>query len=201
MVEKKLAKYYWIAGVIVVTLIILVLTLVFAIIPSFKSINKTGVELKSKKEELKTAEEKLEKLEELKVKENELREQSKVVYRAIPSKKEVGDIFIQLNGLIKEAGGTSDGASSSSSSSSDNASETMAPTGVTRLTYGVSATFPTYQNFKTLLSSSEKALRFVHLSNFKITSDGSFTVDLTYTAYYRNEQAVAPEAEQIGGEQ
>jgi hypothetical protein len=201
MVEKKLGKYYWTIGVVAVTLVILVLASVFAIAPSFKSINKTSQELKSRKEELKTAEEKLDKLKELKVKEDELREQSQVVYRAIPSKKEVGDIFIQLDGLIKEAGGVSDGASGSNSSSGSSAgtgdqSSSAAPAGVSSLAYGVNATFPSYQSFKALLSNSERALRFVHLSSFKITSDGSFTVDLTYTAYYRNEQSVQTESEQ-----
>ncbi|MEK7447555.1 MAG: hypothetical protein AAB632_02045 [Patescibacteria group bacterium] len=193
MVEKKLDKYYWIAGVIGVTLIVIILAIIFIISPSFKSINKVSKELKENKGNLKVAEEKLAKLKEFKVKEDELREQSNVVYRAIPTKKEIGDIFIELNGLIGEAGGTGtkasgNNSSSSSSSGAGSSSSMVAPAGVESLTYQSEVTFPSYQNFKNLLSSSEKALRFVHLVNFKISGKDEFKVTLTYRAYYRGEQ-------------
>lgn len=188
MVEKKIDKYYWIAGVIGITLVVIILTIIFVISPSFKSINKVSKELKENKENLKVAEEKLAKLKEFKVKEDELREQSNVVYRAIPTKKEIGDIFIELNGLIGEAGGTGTKASGNNSSSSGSSPSVAAPAGVESLTYQSEVTFPNYQNFKNLLSSSEKALRFVHLVNFKISGKDEFKVTLTYRAYYRGEQ-------------
>lgn len=194
MVEKKLDKYYWVFGVIIITAIVLILAFVFAINPSFKSIGKTTKELKEKQQELKVSEEKLEKLKVLKVKEDELREQSRVVFRAIPNKKEIGDAFIQLNGLISESKGNNEEASgnnastSGSSGSSSGTSIVQPPTGVSSLTYEADVTFPDYQNFKSMLSNTENALRFVYLSNFKITKVNPFTVSLTYTAYYRDGQ-------------
>ena len=198
MVEKKLEKYYWIGGVIAVTFIIFLLALFFIIIPSFKSIDKVSKELKGSKTELKVAETKLEKLKELKVKEEELKEQSRVVYRAIPTKKEVGDIFIQLNGLVSDAGGDSKKASGSSGSSSGASSSSQAqqssgPAGVSTLTYTVDTTLPGYLSFKSLLATSEQALRFVHLDNIKIESKDSFTVTLTYKAYYRDQGSTQTE--------
>lgn len=191
MVEKKLQQYYWIIGVIGLTFTILIIAIFFAIIPSLNSINKTGSELSDKKQELKMKEDKLAKLKELKVKEDDLKKQSYIVYRAIPTKKEIGDIFIELNGLVKEAGGIGTKSTSSSSSSSDSPSTSafmsQVPTGVNTLTFETDVTFPDYQNFKNLITNSEKALRFVHLDNFKVSGSGPFTVNLTYTGYYRNE--------------
>lgn len=192
MVEKKFEKYYWIAGVVTVTFIALVLAIVFVINPSFKSIKKTSQELKEQKEELKVVEQKLEKLKELKVKEAELKEQSDMVYRAIPTKKEVGDIFIQLSGLISDAGGSVSSVSGSDGSSSSSSTPQAAPSGINTLTYGVGEiNLPSYQNFKALLTSSENTLRFVHLTNFKISGSDSFKVTPSYKVYYRGEQATA----------
>lgn len=198
MVENKLKKYYWISGVIVVTVTVLILAVIFIVTPSFQSINKVSKELKEKKEEQKVSEQKLEKLKELKVKEGEIREQSSVVYKAIPTKKEVGDIFIELNALIGENGGSGTKASgnnngSSSTPGSNTSASTPVPEGINSLTYQSEVTFPEYKNFKALLESSEKALRFVHLVNFKISGKDGFKVTLTYRAYYRGEQTKTTE--------
>lgn len=196
MVDKKIEKYYWVFGVVGVTLIIFMLSLFYIVIPSFKSIDKVSKELKSNKEELKVAEQKLVKLKELKVKEDELKTQSQVVYRAIPSKKEVGDIFIQLKGLVEEVGGDGKKASGGQGSAPAGAtSPTVAVAGVSSLTYTVDTSLPDYANFKSLLASSEKALRFVHLDNIKIDSKDAFKVTLTYKAYYREQGSTQTEGE------
>jgi len=204
MVEKKLSKYYWIAGVVTVTLIILILAITFIVAPSFKSIGQVNSDLKDQKANLKVQEEKLSKLKELKVKENELIEQSQVVYRAIPTKKEIGDVFIQLTGLVIESGGTHKGdkqdSSTSSSSSSSSGTSTAKPpevAGVNTLTYSMETTLPDFSRLKFLLENSEKTLRYLHLDSFKISGKDSFTVTLTYSAFYRNDSGSASEA---GGE-
>lgn len=192
MVEKKIEKYYWIGGVIGVTLIIMILAVIFIISPSFKSISKVSKELKENKENLKVAEQKLEKLKELKVREDEIREQSLIVYRAIPTKKEVGDLFIQLNGIVLAAGGngtktTGENSNNSTSSNAGTVSITPNPQGVNSMIYKSEVTFPSYGNFKIMLDNSEKSLRFIHLDNFKIDSKDSFKTTLTYKAYYRDQ--------------
>lgn len=204
MVDKKMSKYYWILGVGAVTLLIFILSLIFIIIPSFKSIGKVNQDLKENQAELKVAEDKLAKLRDLKVKEDELKEQSRIVYRAIPTKKEVGDIFIQLKGLATEVGGTTKGDKSSSSSSSGSSTATTNPsviTGVSTLNYDSNVTFPDYNSFKTLLDNSEKALRYVHLDSFKINVKDTFTADLSYTAYYRSDESQSESTKAVGGGQ
>ncbi len=206
-VSKKFEKYYWMSGVIVVTIIVVVLAVTFVIIPSFNSLGQVGDDLKDQKSNLSVDGQKLEKLKSFKVKEDDLRKQSEIVYRAIPSKKEVGDSFIELDGLIHEAGGSNKKVASSDStdsaqntgssgpanapntSSSNSQGQTMTlPAGVSALDYTTDVDFPSYQNFKTMLENSEKALRFVHLDDFKITTkDGAFKVKLSYTAFYRSE--------------
>lgn len=197
MVGKKIEKYYWIFGVVGVTFIVFLLALFYVIVPSFKSIDKVNKELKVNKEELKVSEQKLAKLKELKVKEDELKVQSQVVYRAIPTKKEVGDIFIQLKGLVEEAGGDGKKASGGQGGASSGSTTTpaVAVAGINSLTYTVDTTLPSYANFKSLLASSEKALRFVHLDNIKIDSTDAFKVTLTYKAYYREQGSTQAEGE------
>lgn len=194
MVDKKLNKYYWIIGVVVITIILMILAIVFLIAPSFRSINKVNKELKDQKEQLATLETKLEKLKVLKVKEKELKEQSDIVYRAIPTKKEIGELFIQLHTIIKESGGDHTKASTAQSSQSTS-TNTTAPEGISTLIYDSEISLPNYQNFKTMLSASEKALRFIHLNTFTIAGEGNFKVTLKYKAYYRSENISS------GGEQ
>ncbi len=193
--NKKFEKYYWIAGTVGVTLVVFILVIVFIIVPSFENISQVSSDLKNQKANLNVLEKKLATLKDLKVKEDELKKQSGIVYRAIPTKQEVGDSFIQLDGLIHEAGGSnqkvagSNGTNNASTSSSTSSSseQISLPPGVKTLVYTTDITFPAYQNFKDLLVNSEDALRFVHLSDFKITDDQGFKVSLSYTAYYREE--------------
>ncbi len=192
MVDKKLDKYYWFGGVIAVTSLVVILALIFIIVPSFKSIGKVDKDLKENKEELSIAEQKLAKLKEFKVKEDELREQSRVVYRAIPTKKEVGDLFIQLNGLATSIGGTGNGTGNSVSEGAGT-SAAAGTEGISTLGSNISVTFPDYATLKRLLSESENTLRYLHLNSFQINSQNSFTVSLSYTAYYRSENSGQPE--------
>lgn len=186
--NKKIQQYYWIVGVITAVTIIVILTISFVITPTFKSIGQVNTELKEKKETLSVKEKKLTKLKELKVKEDELKEQSRIVYRAIPTKKEVGDIFIELNALETDAGGVFSGSKGGSSSASSASSTEGSTSDINTLSYSSDVAFPSYGAFKKLLSDSEQALRFVHLEHFAISSsEGSFKVSLSYKAYYRNQ--------------
>jgi len=192
--SKKLEQYYWMIGIVVGAIIIAILAIVFIVVPTIKSIKQVDGQLKEKKQILSVKEQKLAKLKELKVKEQELKEQSKIVYRAIPTKKEVGDVFIELSELEKGVGGSFTGTQKSDSASSTSASassEGAASSVVDTMTYSNQVNLPNYDAFKVLLANSEKALRFVHLDHFSISGENNFSVNLTYKAYYRNPQTEA----------
>lgn len=191
MVADNVKKYFWIVGVVLITIVVVILSAVFIITPSFKSINKISEELKVNQAEQKVVQQKLEKLKKLKVEEKELEEQSKIVSRAIPTKKEVGDAFIQLNGIAEAAGGERkettivDGASSGSGTSGTSVSPSIA--GVNSLIYEGKISLANYGNFKVLLDNAEKSLRFIHLDRFSIDSKDSFDVTMSYRGYYRDQ--------------
>lgn len=195
MVEKKIEKYYRAIGTIVVALIVSLILIFVLIVPSFKGIGKTNVELKARQGDLKILTQKLEKLKELKVKEKDIREQEKVVNGAIPTKKGVGDLFVQLEGLMAESGGStngineSGGASAGPSTSTPSVSSALTDASLVSSDYTYNVNFPNYDNFKVFLDASEKAHRFIHLNNFKVSKgqDNVFTVALSYKAYYRNQ--------------
>lgn len=191
MVEKKIESYYWMIGVMVGTIIIVLVSIFVIIVPSFKNISKTQKEVGEQKAELTYLKDKLVKLKELSIKKDELKKQEETVNRAIPNKKEVGELFLELEKLIKDSGGLTTGisegsATSGSSSSSVSAKPIAVTASVSSTDYKYTVTFGNYAGFKTFVGSAENALRFVHLSNFRVNAgDATFSVDLVYKAYYR----------------
>lgn len=200
MVGKNLEKYYWFLGILAASIIFTIVLIFFAITPSVKGIKKVEGEIKEKKAELSVLEEKLVKLKELKTREKELKEKEAIVNKAIPTKKEIGELFIQLEGIINETGGSNDGISEgqgSSSSASAQGTDQETVSGVANTSYGYSVTFPDYKNYKKFLERSENALRFISLNNFNVNSSNtSFDVSLSYKTYYRNKA----ETEVVPGE-
>lgn len=198
MVEKDMKRYYWIAGVVISTVLFSLIIIFALIMPSIESVKAVNRDLKVKKENLAMLEKKLAKLKELKVKEKELKDQEAIVNKSIPTKKEVGELFIQLEGIISDSGGEtkgiSEGANTTSSSSSGStaaASTAAAPvsiTGVNFANYGYEVTFESYDNFKRFLAISENSQRYIQLNSFQVTgnNDGKFVVSLNYKAYYRD---------------
>lgn len=191
MVNKKIERYYWFIGVLVGSVVLSIVLVVFAVIPSFNSIKKVEADIKVKKEDLSILTQKLDKLKELKSREAELKEKEAIVNKAIPTKKEVGDLFIELEGIINETGGTNSGISESqgvSEGSKSKKKEDSSSTDVKNSSYMYSVTFSDYKNFKKFLERSENALRFISLEKFNVSSpESSFNVNLTYKSYYRNQ--------------
>ncbi len=205
--NKKFEKYYWTLGVVVITLIAMFILILFIMVPLFKGIGKSGQDLKTNKQELSLLKDKLDKLRVLKDKESDLKDQENVVNGAIPDQKDVGGLFVQIDGMIAAANGSTTGikeASANSSASSAPAATTASgaqssaavsgesATGssginLTSSDYSYDVTFPSYNDFKNFLSISENAHRFVYLNSFQVdTSQGdSFKVSLNYKAYYR----------------
>lgn len=206
MVNKKMEKYQWAVGVVVITVIFVLIITFVLLIPSFKSLGKVNKEVKAKKADLNILEKKLTKLKELKVKENDLKEQEKVVNGAIPTKKEVGGLFIQLEKIMTDTGASTTGITEQaqvvSSSPTDGANPSAASTevvGISSVDYGGKVVFPSYDSFKNFLSLAEQARQFISLNIFIVndTEDGTFAAELNYKAYYRGQ----PNESDISGQQ
>jgi len=192
MVAKNAEKYYWFIGVLVASVAFTFILIFFAIVPSFKGIKKIEGEIKAKKAELSVLEEKLGKLKDLKTRESELKEKEAVVNKAIPTKKEIGELFIQLEGIINETGGSNDSIAEGQSGSGGSTAPGGLVSGIESSSYGYSVAFPDYKNFKKFLERSENALRFISLENFSVSnSDNSFSVNLSYKTYYRSQTDAA----------
>lgn len=202
MVGKSLERYSWFLGVIAGSVILAMLIIAFVIIPSFKAIKKVETEIKAKNNDLFVLNEKLEKLKELKTREDELKKKEAIVNRAIPTKKEVGELFIQLEGIINETGGSNDGIAEGQGTSDANSaaqaeSAEISAADVAASSYGYQVSFPDYKNFKKFLERSENALRFISLNNFSVSSsENTFSVNLSYKTYYRNQAGAAVPGEE-----
>ncbi len=182
---KKWSKYVWLIVSIFAIVFIVTVSIPAFIIPTGKSISRHQKELRAKKTDLQTVVDKLNRLKELDQEKEELEENSLVVMNAFPTKKEVGDIFIQIETIANETGSLVNSVKGAEAEIDPN-NPALEMTVAT--TYVLEVTFQGYPNFKEYLSKTENALRFVTLDKFSVgkTDQGAFNVSLNYKAYYRN---------------
>lgn len=191
MVKTVWKKYIWLIGSVVVTTLVIFLSVPFVFIPTVRSIGTADKELAALTTDKATLTDKLAQLQSLKEKEEELKEDAAIVTKALPTKKEVGDLFIQLDGIAAASGSVMKSISGSDEETitAEGTSE-VAIGGVETANYSLEVAFSNYSGFKTFLAKSEKALRFITLDNFNITGveENSLTVNLKYKAYYRTQE-------------
>lgn len=190
MVKTFWKKYIWLIGSVVITTIVIFLSVPFVFIPTVKGIGTADKELAALTTDKVTLTDKLAQLQSLKEKEAELKEDAAIVTKALPTKKEVGDLFIQLDGIAAASGSVMKSVSGSDEEMIAENTPVVAISGVKAANYSLEVAFSNYSGFKTFLAKSEKALRFITLENFNITGveENSLTVNLKYKAYYRTQE-------------
>jgi Tfp pilus assembly protein PilO len=197
MVNNTLKKYYLVISLTVGSIIVVFLFIYLILISGnslWNNIKQTDAELKVKNEELDNLTTKLNILKSYVGKEDELREKAKIVSKALPTKREVGELFIQLDTLVEQNKGTTTGVTETKTVGVPTGEVSFEPSvidGTSSAIYEFNATFSSYEDFKIFLEKSEKALRFITLKSFQKadpnSADPSFRVKLSYVSYYRSE--------------
>jgi len=184
-------NYSYIIWVSLGTVVVVLLIAFLVIKPSISKAKTTNLELTARKTELQALEDKKSKLDTLKDKEEELKADAETVKNALPENKDAGRLFIQIDKLAKENGGTvksvNEGSNTGSADQTGVASTATGLEGVQKLTYSAPIDFNSYFNFKDFITKSETALRLVNIDNFSIKSNetGLLATNLNFTTYVR----------------
>ncbi len=170
-------------------ILVVVLLSFFVIRPSISKAKSLNQEVKDKKTELTALEDKKSKLDKLKDKEDDLKADAKTVQNALPDNKDAGRLFIQIDKLATENGGTVKSVSEGSDTGNQGDVSTTA-TGlaeIQKITYSAPIDFNSYFSFKDFLAKSESALRLTNIDSFSVKANetGTLSVDLNFTTYTR----------------
>jgi len=186
--DNKFLKTYQYALVLgAVTLVGAIAVYFLAIAPLYKKTQAAGIELTTKEQKYDDLVAKKKKLDGLKDREAELKKQAEMVSNALPKQEEVGRMFIQLDALAKSSNGSLRSVSKSTAAAAD-ANASLSATGITKTTYTLPLSLPTYYDLKNFIANSDQALRLFSINDISIaaTDAGAMTVNLTANAYTRN---------------
>ena len=172
---------------IAVTIVVGLLIAGFGIYPLYKSAATVTKQADQKAVELKGLKARKTILDGLKDKEDELRKNAELVASALPEGRDVGGLFIQVNGLAARTGGTVRSVSGGSTTAGTQAAGTGFA-GIQKYNYSVPASFSSYFAFKDFVAASKSALRLLNINDITISSSktGGLDVMLNITTYARN---------------
>lgn len=173
-------KYRYAISLGVAIFIGLILSSFLVVRPMYLKTKSLFSEASARKKESTYLKDKKSKLLELSKRESEILEEEKKVSIALPASNEVGRIFIQLDQLVLESGGTTQSIYKSGSQMSV-AGEIVATS------YSIPTSFPNYFAYKEFLDKSASALRLLNLQKIQIYAgqDGRITSNLITETFSR----------------
>jgi Tfp pilus assembly protein PilO len=158
-----------------------ILVSVFIIKPLYKSSSKLKAEVTSKDIRYESLVKKKNSLSSLQSREQELKAQAAVVGNALPSNKEVGKLFIQMDKLAGQSNGFLQSVSESENNLDYTTSSETVLEGVQRYTYSLPISFSDYTSFKGFLRRSEIALRLLSIKSIDIKASETGAIDALVT--------------------
>lgn len=166
------------------TIVIGILVTLFAIFPLYKSAKITTAESTQKSLELTELRNKKKILDGLKDKEDQLKKDAETVMAALPEKKDVGSLFIQVNALVSQSGGSVQSITGAAQGST----EQTGFTGIQKYSYNIPATFNNYSSFKAFINGSRDALRLLNVDDLSLTASdaGNLQGTIDLTTFARN---------------
>lgn len=187
LLKTNYAYIIWLSVGVVVVVILLSF---FVIKPSINKAKTLNQDVTTKKAELQALEDKKSKLDSLKDKEDELKADAETVKNALPESKDAGRLFIQIDKLAKENGGTVKSVNEGTQVDPGQAGVSSSATGlagIQKLTYSTPIDFNSYFSFKDFITKSETALRLVNIDNYSIKANeaGLLNVNLNVTTFVR----------------
>jgi Tfp pilus assembly protein PilO len=180
-VNKEIIKKYQYSIIVAGATFIGAIILIVVISQLYTKSKQVTAEANAKTVVLDQLKEKKTILDNLKNREAELKESSRKLAVALPEDKDIGRLFIQLNGLITETGGNVQGLANGTTTQSE-ISENL-----TKYTFTIPTNFSDYQTLKTFFVKSKQALRLINISALSISSPNGGPVDasITVNAYSR----------------
>ncbi len=183
MVKDQVIKYNYAVIVASGAAVALLLAGIFIVKPLLETVGKMDKEKQAKSATLAEMKKRESVLLGLKDQEDQLTKDSETITNALPTQADIGRLFIQLDTLAKDSGGTLKSVSQTN---------TQAPakstfSGVAENTYSIPVEMPTYFALKQFIANSKDALRLLSIENLKISSTeaGQLSVSITAKSYAR----------------
>jgi Tfp pilus assembly protein PilO len=182
--NPKLDKYKYMIVVLTTAILGSILALVLIGRPLYNGLKKTGAELKDRKAVLAKEESNLSALKTLESRKEELLAKNQKVLAALPTDKDIARLFVQYESVAREAGVTIENVSEAGASDGQITDGLIVP-----VSYAVSASAPSYQDFIRSLQKMEDAIRILSISAISISSDGGkITASYTINTFMRGGQ-------------
>ncbi len=184
MVKEQVIKYNYAAIVAGGTVAALLFAGIFVMKPLIETVGKMDKEKQVRAATLADMKKRESVLLGLKDQEDQLTKDSETITNALPTQADIGRLFIQLDTLAKESGGT---LKSVSQTNKQEASKSTF-SGVIENSYSIPVEMPTYFALKEFISNSKDALRLLSIENLKISSTdtGQLSVGITAKSYARS---------------
>lgn len=179
-------KYALIVGSATLVGIILAITLIGR--PLYNSYKESKRVLTEKRAVVDKLELKLTNLKSLKDKEDEIKEKNQKVMAALPTNKDVARLFIEFESVAMQNGLIITSVQENKGSGTAPA-EGASGVGPVAVNYSVSGASSSYNSVKTALSSLEKALRILNISEIEINGReaNNLDVDIKINTFVRSE--------------
>lgn len=189
-IEISKNKYFYIASLIVGTVIISIILITGLIRPTINANADLTKEIKEKKENLNFLEEKLSILQNLKKEETRLLEEKEKVSVAFPEEKEVSRLFVQFEKMVSSTGANITSAiNQASSQESPEAIKQGNTVNMNSHNYSVVGKTSTYESLKGIFSNSENALRLVGVDGINISrGETGYNFNINLKTYSRGEK-------------
>lgn len=179
-------KYALIVGSATLVGIILAITLIGR--PLYNAYKESKRVLAEKRAVVAKLEQKLVNLKGLKDKEAEIKEKNQKVMAALPTNKDVSRLFIEFESIAMQNGLAITSVQENKTAGTVT-TEGTATVGPLAVSYDVSGEATNYNSIKNALSSLEKALRILNISEIEVNGKGAnnLDVDLKINTYVRYE--------------
>lgn len=178
--KEKIKKYYYALTVGGATFVgVIVLSLIIS--QMFTQSRKLTDEAIAKSAKLTQLQDKKKILDKLSSRETELKKSADTLAAALPDDKDIGRLFIQLNGVIVDAGGSIKGIAGGSVAEAAQTSSSDVGTNLKRYSFTLPVNLKSYEAVKGLLTKTKQALRLMDVTSVSMSSPDGGTMDANIT--------------------
>jgi hypothetical protein len=176
--KEKIKKYYYALAVGGATFVGAIILLI-VINQMFAQSKKLTAEAVVKTQKLTQLQAKKAILDNLSSKETELKANALALSSALPEDKDIGRLFIQMNGVITDAGGSIKGIAGGSPS--DTATSSTIGNTLKKYSFTLPVNLANYDAVKSLLAKAKQALRLMDVTSISMSSPDGGTMDANIT--------------------
>ncbi len=185
--KDEIKKYYY-AIAVGAGIFVGIIILSFVLSGLYKQSKKLTDEMNEKTNYLTQLQDRKKILDDLSSREDELKKDAAALSSALPDSKDIGRLFIQLNGLITDSGGSVKGIAGGGTGDSGTGTSTTITSSLRKYSFTLPVNLQNYEAVKSLLTKTKKVIRLMDVSSISMSSPDGGKMDATVTinTYSRN---------------